>query len=62
MIHQGFPSGSDSKETACNAEDMGLIAGLRISPGERNCNQLQYSCLRNPLGIGWDSVHVVAKS
>ena len=30
----GFPSGSDSKESACNAEDPGLIPGSRRSPGE----------------------------
>ena len=32
----GFPSGSDSKEFACNAEDPGSIPGLRRSPGEGN--------------------------
>ena len=31
-----FPSGSDSKESACNAEDLGLIPGSRRSPGEGN--------------------------
>ena len=30
----GFPGGSDGKEFACNAEDMGLIPGLGRSPGE----------------------------
>ena len=29
----GFPGGSDGKETACNAEDTGLIPGLGRSPG-----------------------------
>ena len=28
--------GSDSKETACNAGDLGLIPGLDISPEEGN--------------------------
>jgi len=32
----GFPVGSDSKESACNAGDLGLIHGLRRSPGEGN--------------------------
>ena len=32
----GFPGGSDGKEFACNAEDMGLIPGLGRSPGEGN--------------------------
>ena len=30
----GFSGGSDSKESACNAGDPGLIPGLRRSPGE----------------------------
>ena len=28
-----FPGGSDGKESACNAGDLGSIPGLRISPG-----------------------------
>ena len=32
----GFPGGSDSKESVCNAEDLDLIPGLGRSPGERN--------------------------
>jgi len=30
----GFPGGSNSKESACNAGDLSLISGLGISPGE----------------------------
>ena len=30
----GFPSSSDSKESACNAGDLGSIPGLGRSPGE----------------------------
>ena len=30
----GFPGGSDGKESACNAGDLGLIPGLGRSPGE----------------------------
>ena len=41
----GFPAGSVGKESACNAEDLGLILGLGRSPGEGNGNPLQYSCL-----------------
>ena len=44
----GFPGGSDSKESACNAGDLGWIPGLGRFPGERNGNPLQYSCLENP--------------
>ena len=43
----GFPGGSDSKESACNAGDPGLIPGSRRSPGEGNGNPLQYSGLEN---------------
>ena len=32
----GFPSGSEGKESACNAEDQGSIPGLGRSPGEGN--------------------------
>ena len=30
----GFPCGSDGKESACNAGDLGSIPGLGRSPGE----------------------------
>ena len=46
----GFPGGSDSKESACNMGDLGLIPGLGRSPGEGHGNPLQYSCLENPHG------------
>ena len=32
----GFPDGSDSKEFACSAGDLGLIPGLGRSPGEED--------------------------
>ena len=51
MISTGsFTSGSDSKESACNAVDLGLIPGLGRSPGRGNGNPLQSSCLENPHG------------
>ena len=34
-LHEGFPGGSDGKESACNAGDLGLIPGLRRSPWRR---------------------------
>ena len=34
--HLDFPGGSDGKESACNAEDLGSIPGLGRSPGEGN--------------------------
>ena len=51
-ITRGFPGGSDSKASACNEGDLGLIPGLRRSPGEGNGNPLQYSCLENPMDGG----------
>ena len=47
-IRVGFPGGSVSKESACNAGDLGLIPGLGGSPEGGNDNPLQYSCLENP--------------
>ena len=36
---------------------MGLIPGLRRSPGVGNGNSLQYSCLENPMDRGaWQAV------
>ena len=51
----GFPSGSDSKESACNAgdpRDVGSIPESGRSPGEGNGNPLQCSCLENPMDRG----------
>ena len=48
----GFPGGSDGKESACNAGDLGLIPGSERSPGEGNDNPLQYSCLENSMDRG----------
>ena len=44
-----FPGGSDGKEAACNAGDLGSIPGSGRSPGKGNGNPLQYVCLRNPM-------------
>ena len=56
--------GSDSKESACNARDLGSVFGLGRSPGEGNGNLLQNSCLENPMDRGaWRAtVHGVAKN
>ena len=50
MTYKGFPCGSVSKESVCDAGDLGLIPGLRRSPGGGHGNPLQYSCLGNPHG------------
>ena len=63
MYEWGFPGGSVGKESACYAEDPGLIPGLGRSPGGGNCNPLQYSCLENPMERrAWQAtVHGVAR-
>ena len=60
----GFPGVSGSKESAYNARDLGSIPGLGRSPGERNGNPLQCSCLRNPMDreAWWAAVHGVTKN
>ena len=60
----GFPGGSDNKESACNAGDLGLIPRSERSLGEGNGYLLQYSCLKNRMdrGAWWATVHGVAKS
>ena len=49
---RGFPGGSGSKESACNAGDLGSVPGLGRSPGEGNGNPPQYSCLKNSMDRG----------
>ena len=47
---EGFPGGSDDKESTCNARDLGSIPELgRFALGGHG-NPLQYSCLENPGG------------
>ena len=64
LSNMGFPGGSDGKESDYNAGDLGSISELGRSPGERNSNPLQYSCLENSMGRGaWQTtVHAAAKS
>ena len=52
IILGGFSGGSDSKESACNAEDLGSIPELGRSLGEGNDNPFQYSCLGNSMDRG----------
>ena len=59
----GLPGGSDGKKSACYAGDLGLIPGLRTSPGEGNSYPLQYSGLENLMdGDLRTVVHRVAKT
>ena len=56
--------GSDGKESACKAGDLGLIPGLGRSPGDGNGYLLQYSGLENSMKRGaWQAtVHGVTKN
>ena len=63
-VKRGLRWWLSGKEYACNAGDTALIPGLGGAPGEGNGNQLQYSCLDNPMdrGAWWATVPGVAKS
>ena len=54
------PGGSDGEQSG----DLGSIPGTGKSPGDGNCNPLQYPCLENPMDRGaWQAtVHGVTKS
>ena len=60
----GFPSGSDGKESACNAGDLGSIPGSGRFPGEGTSNPLHCSCLERSMDRGaWQATaHEMAKS
>ena len=62
-----FPGGSAVKNPPANAgdtRDAGSFSGSGRSPAGGHGNQLQYSCLENPMdrGAWWDTVHGVTKS
>ena len=53
----GAADGSDGKESARNAGDLGSIPGSGSSSGEGNGYPLQYSCLENPMDRGaWQAI------
>ena len=59
----GKPWWLSSKESACNAGDVGLIPGSGRSPGGGHGNPLQYSCLENPMDRGaWQATVQRVKS
>ena len=60
---EDFTQSLVSKESACNAGDLGLIPGLGSSSGEGNCNPLQYSHLENAMdrGVWWVTAHGIAR-
>ena len=61
---QGFPGGSDGKESACNAGDLSSVPRLGKSPGEGNGYPLQHSCPEYLMdrGAWWAPVHGVAET
>ena len=63
QVKLGFPGGSDGKESACNAGDLGSVPRWGRSSGEGNGNLLQYFCLEDPKDRGaWRAtVHGVTK-
>ena len=67
MYKVDFPNESMDKESTYGAGDIGdsgSIPGSGRSPGGGHGNQLQYSCLENPMDKGavWATVHGFAKS
>ena len=60
----GFPGGTSSKESTCNAGNPGSTPGSGKYPGEGNGNPLQYLCQENSMDRGaWQSTaHGVAES
>ena len=63
LVFPHFSGGSAVKNLPASAEDMGLIPGLRRSPGEGNGHPLQYSCLKNTMdrGAWWATLHGVPR-
>ena len=45
---KGFPAGSDSKESACNAEDLGSVPRLGRSPGGGKLGEVRSAHSRLP--------------
>ena len=57
------PGGSDSKVSACNAGDLGLIPGSGRSSEEGNGNPLKYPCLENSMDRGaWQAAVLITKN
>ena len=63
MENRGFLDSSATKNLLASAGDASSIPGLGRSPGERNGNPHQYSCLGNSMDSGawWATVHGVTR-
>ena len=64
LIFMAFPSGSDGKESACNAGDLGPILGQEDPLGKGMATHSSILALKIPLdrGTWWAAVLGVAKS
>ena len=64
MCPQGGTAVKNLPTNARDVRDTGLIPGWARSPGGKNGNPLQYSCLENPVdrGAWWATVQRVTKS
>ena len=51
LFYLDFSGGSDSKESAHSAGDLGSIPESGWYSGEGNGNPLQYPCLENPMEV-----------
>ena len=62
MYSVRLPWWLSGKDPACQCRRC-RIPGSGRSPGERNGNPLQYSCMGNPMdrGAGWATLHGVGK-
>ena len=63
LVPQSVKNLPAMQEITCNTGDPGSIPGLGRSPGVRNGNSLQYSCLGNPMdrGASGATIHGVAR-
>ena len=61
---EGFPGGSDSKESACSVGDLSSIPGLGRSPRGGHAAHSSILAWRIPMdrGAWWATVQVGAKS
>ena len=58
----GFPGGSEGKESACTAGDLGSIPGLGRSPGGEHGNLILTWRIPMDRGAWWTTVYGVTES
>ena len=58
----GFPGGSDSKESTCNARDLGSIPGWSRPLEKGMATQSSILAWRMDRGSWWTTVHGIEKS